>query len=227
MANVRVLVVDRNELFRNAISMVLKSRSGIEVGPASEDMPEYLKTAGEFSPDVALIEKDILDENPPETVSLSEDIVPHVQIIMIAHSELEPAQVSGMMPGISGILDFSKHVTLDHLVTSILAVYSGSFVMSRPINAKLIDELKLLEEMKKTIELNDDKVLTRREHEVIVLLARGLSNRGIADSLCISENTVKIHIARILGKLHMHKRYQAAIWAIENNQVIGLNNRGS
>jgi DNA-binding NarL/FixJ family response regulator len=116
--------------------------------------------------------------------------------------------------GASGFL--LKDVPPEQLVDGIRAVVSGDALLSPVVTRRLI-EVYLDRPPAPTADLD---VLTPREREILLLLARGLSNPEIAQQLVVSETTVKTHVARVLMKLNLRDRVQAAIYAYEHGVVI-------
>ena len=139
------------------------------------------------------------------------ELVPSVKIIMLTVSDEEGDLYESVKNGASGYL--LKDSSIDEVAQAVRVVAEGQSLISPSMAVKLIDEFK---EMARTDrEQVPTPRLTERELEVLRLVAKGMSNREIADELYISENTVKNHVRNILEKLHLHSRMEAVIYAVK------------
>jgi DNA-binding NarL/FixJ family response regulator len=107
-----------------------------------------------------------------------------------------------------------KEISVEEVAEAIRAVVQGQSLISPSMASKLLNEFNALAKKAEERQQYPAPTLTSRELEVLKFVARGMSNRDIADSLFISENTVKNHVRNILEKLHLHNRMEAVIYAV-------------
>ncbi|RSN59007.1 DNA-binding response regulator [Amycolatopsis sp. WAC 04182] len=208
---IRVVVVDDQELMRVGFRMVLGAQADIDVVGEAGDGAQAIRLAEELRPDVVL-----MDVRMPvlDGVEATKRIVEAgtARVLVMTTFDLDEYVYSALQGGASGFL--LKDTQPDHLVSALRAVASGDAVVSPSVTRRLLDRFvggggKPLRD---AAELD---VLTEREREVLVLIAKGLSNLEIAETLFLSEATVKTHVGRILSKLDLRDRVQAVVLAYE------------
>ncbi|WP_340687223.1 response regulator transcription factor [Amycolatopsis coloradensis] len=208
---IRVVVVDDQELMRVGFRMVLGAQADIDVVGEAGDGAQAIRLAEELRPDVVL-----MDVRMPvlDGVEATKRIVEAgtARVLVMTTFDLDEYVYSALQGGASGFL--LKDTQPDHLVSALRAVASGDAVVSPSVTRRLLDRFvggggKPLRD---AAELD---VLTDREREVLVLIAKGLSNLEIAETLFLSEATVKTHVGRILSKLDLRDRVQAVVLAYE------------
>ncbi|MEV6879176.1 response regulator transcription factor [Amycolatopsis sp. NPDC051128] len=208
---IRVVVVDDQELMRVGFRMVLGAQADIDVVGEAGDGEQAIRMADELRPDVVL-----MDVRMPvlDGVEATKRIVAAgtARVLVMTTFDLDEYVYSALQGGASGFL--LKDTQPDHLVSALRAVASGDAVVSPSVTRRLLDRFVGTggSPMRDTAELD---VLTDREREVLVLIAKGMSNLEIADSLFLSEATVKTHVGRILAKLELRDRVQAVVLAYE------------
>jgi len=220
MSNLRVLIVDDQALVRAGFAMILSAEPDIEVVGQAGNGLEALETAARLAPDVILMdirmpEMDgitatrLLCEGRPGDTSCP-------RVIILTTFDLDEYVYDALRAGASGFL--LKDTPPDDLAEAIRVVASGDALLSPSITRKLLEEFtKSVAPRKDLSGLSD---LTEREEEVLRQLARGLSNSEIADTLFVSETTVKTHVSHILTKLEIRDRVQAVVAAYESGLVI-------
>ncbi|MDQ7809963.1 response regulator transcription factor [Amycolatopsis sp. A133] len=208
---IRVVVVDDQELMRVGFRMVLGAQADIDVVGEAGDGAQAIKLAEELRPDVVL-----MDVRMPvlDGVEATKRIVADgtARVLVMTTFDLDEYVYAALQGGASGFL--LKDTQPDHLVSALRAVASGDAVVSPSVTRRLLDRFVGTggSPMRDTAELD---VLTDREREVLVLIAKGMSNLEIADTLFLSEATVKTHVGRILAKLELRDRVQAVVLAYE------------
>ena len=212
---IRVVVVDDQELMRAGFRMVLGAQEGIDLVGEAGDGAEAVRLAEELRPDVVL-----MDVRMPvlDGVEATKRIVDAgtSRVLVMTTFDLDEYVYSALQGGASGFL--LKDTPPAHLVSALHAVASGDAVVSPSVTRRLLDRFvgagagPLRAES--TLE-----VLTDREREVLVLIAKGLSNVEIAGKLFLSEATVKTHVGRILAKLGLRDRVQAVVLAYETGLI--------
>jgi DNA-binding NarL/FixJ family response regulator len=206
-----VVVVDDQELMRVGFRMVLGAQADIDVVGEAGDGAQAIRMAAELRPDVVL-----MDVRMPvlDGVEATKQIVAAgtARVLVMTTFDLDEYVYSALQGGASGFL--LKDTQPDHLVSALRAVASGDAVVSPSVTRRLLDRFVGTggSPVRDARELD---VLTDREREVLVLIAKGLSNLEIAESLFLSEATVKTHVGRILAKLDLRDRVQAVVLAYE------------
>lgn len=212
----RVLLVDDHILFRTGVKAVLASRSDMEVVGEAGDGLEAVALARETMPDVILMDIKMPGCNGLEATRRIKQELPYVKVFMLTVSESDEHLLEAIKSGAQGYLikDLKAHQLFDALE----GVARGEAAFSGVIAAKILREFE--KTGRGTGEgLEATEPLTERETEVLQLVAQGKSNQQIAQSLVISESTVKNHLRNILGKLHLRNRVQAAVYAVRQGLV--------
>lgn len=212
---IRVLIIDDHTLFRSGIKLLLQRQEGFEVVGEAGDGLEGAKRAKQLKPDVVLLDLRMPGTSGLEAIPLLREEAPQAQIIMLTVSEDAEDLLEALRAGARGYL--LKNIETDFLLDSIRRAASGESVMSSQMASKLADAMRTPQ--KDNSEPSPAK-LSPREREIIVMLARGGSNKEIARTLDLAEATVKIHVQGILRKLNLSSRVQAAVYAVEHGLVV-------
>jgi DNA-binding NarL/FixJ family response regulator len=212
---IRVLLVDDQELMRMGFRMVLGAQPDIDVVGEAGDGRRAVELAGELRPDVVLMDvrMPILDG-----VEATKQITGPglAKVLVMTTFDLDEYALSALRNGASGFL--LKDTQPAELVSALRAVASGDAVVSPSVTRRLLDRfLGTSGGRLRDVAVLD--VLTEREREVLMLIARGLSNTELAGTLFLSEATVKTHVGRILAKLDLRDRVQAVVLAYETGLV--------
>ncbi|MCS7480712.1 response regulator [Umezawaea endophytica] len=212
---IRVLLVDDQELMRMGFRMVLGAQPDIDVVGEAADGLDAVQLADQLRPDVVLMDvrMPVLD-GVEATKRIAE--AGTSKILVMTTFDMDEYALSALRNGASGFL--LKDTPPGDLVSALRAVASGDAVVSPSVTKRLLSRF-LGEgggELRDAAVLD---VLTEREREVLVLIAKGLSNTEIARKLFLSEATVKTHVGRILAKLEIRDRVQAVVLAYETGLV--------
>lgn len=212
---IRVLLVDDQELMRMGFRMVLGAQPDIDVVGEAGDGRRAVELADELRPDVVL-----MDVRMPvlDGVEATRQITGpgFAKVLVMTTFDLDEYALSALHNGASGFL--LKDTQPAELVSALRAVASGDAVVSPSVTRRLLDRfLGTAGGQLRDASMLD--VLTEREREVLVLIAKGLSNTEIAGTLFLSEATVKTHVGRILAKLDLRDRVQAVVLAYETGLV--------
>ena len=207
---IRVLIADDHALFRRGLNMVLESEEGIEVVAEAEDGEDAVAKAEEFAPDVVLMDVRMPRLSGIEATRTIRDVIPTARILMLTVSDEEEDLYEAVKAGANGYL--LKEISIEEVADAIRAVVQGQSLISPSMASKLLTEFNTL--AKRAEAQYPAPRLTERELEVLKLVAKGMSNREIGDSLFISDNTVKNHVRSILEKLHLHSRMEAVVYAV-------------
>ncbi|MCP2261941.1 two component transcriptional regulator, LuxR family [Streptoalloteichus tenebrarius] len=212
---VRVLLVDDQELMRMGFRMVLDAQEDLEVVGEAGDGAEAVRKAAELRPDVVLMDvrMPVLDGVEATKRIVEEETA---KVLVMTTFDLDEYALAALRNGASGFM--LKDTPPADLVSAVRAVASGDAVVSPSVTKRLLDRF-LGSGGGELRDANVLDVLTEREREVLVLIAKGLSNTEIAVKLFLSEATVKTHVGRILSKLDLRDRVQAVVLAYETGLV--------
>jgi len=218
--SIRVLVADDQSMVRAGFRMLLSGESDIEVVAEASNGLEAVDKAARFSPTVVLMdirmpELDGLEAARRILDGASDEDAP--KILMLTTFDLDEYVYEALRAGASGFL--LKDTPPEQLVAAIHVIAQGEALLSPSITRRVISEFVKGNGPKPQAQFPRLKDLTARELEVLMLIARGLSNAEIAKSLFVSETTVKTHVARILMKLGLRDRVQAVVLAYEAGVV--------
>jgi DNA-binding NarL/FixJ family response regulator len=214
---VRVLLVDDQPLLRTGFRMVLGGETDLDVVGEAGDGAEAVDLARRLLPDVVL-----MDIRMPrmDGVAATRAIVAArlpVRVLILTTFDLDEYVVGALRAGASGFL--AKDVPAEDLITAIRTVAAGEAVVAPRILKRLLDRFAQTLPDPDAALPHDLKSLTDREREVLVQVARGLSNAEIARELQVSETTVKTHVGHVLTKLGLRDRVQAVVLAYESGLV--------
>jgi NarL family two-component system response regulator LiaR len=212
---IRVLIVDDHQVVRQGLATFLGLRPEIEVVGEAADGKAAIEAAARLTPDVIL-----MDLVMPELdgISATREIRarhPAAQVIVLTSFTEDDKVIPAIQAGAASYL--LKDVTPEALVEAILAVHRGEARLHPDIARKLMERVAQGPGPSRAAAAPEG--LTTRELEVIRLVARGRTNQEIAQTLVISEKTVKTHVSSILGKLNLDDRTQLAIHAIKSGLV--------
>jgi DNA-binding NarL/FixJ family response regulator len=218
-APIRVLVADDQELVRTGFRMILDTEDGIDVVAQAADGVEAVELARRHVPDVVLMDVRMprLDgiEATARLVGPAADPPVPVRVLMLTTFDLDDYVYAALRNGASGFL--LKDTPPEDLVRAIRVVAAGEALLAPTVTRRLIEELSRAPA--RPAPPPELATLTDREHEVLGLVARGLSNGEIATELILGETTVKTHVGRILTKLGLRDRVQAVVLAYESGLV--------
>ncbi len=213
-----MLVVDDHTLVRRGIVAVLASSDSLRVIGEAADGLEAIEKAKKLEPDVILMDLNMPRCSGLEAIQALQTEMPRVNILVLTVSEMESDLFAAMKFGATGYL--LKHVEPEELIHAILHIAQGGVIVSPQMATALLSEFKSsTAEEKEPRLVGGEAALSPRESEVLQLVAKGATNKEIADALFISENTVKTHMHSIMEKLHLANRSQAAAYAVKRGLV--------
>lgn len=212
---IRVLLVDDHTLFRSGIKALLQRYPEFEVVGEASDGVEGIKRVAALLPDVVLMDLNMPGLSGLEAVQLITQDTPQVNVVMLTVSEDAEDLADALRAGARGYL--LKNIDAEFLVQAIKRAANGEPVMAESMTAKLMQQFRSISSHSAPLQEKDK--LTPREREILLLLARGDSNKEIARQLNVAESTVKIHVQNILKKLNLTSRVQAAVYAVEHGMV--------
>jgi DNA-binding NarL/FixJ family response regulator len=217
---IRVLLVDDQALLRKGFRMILEEEPGIEVVGEASDGDEAVALTIEHHPDVVLMDVRMPGTDGIEATSRIVGSGEASRVLILTTFDLDEYAFAGLRAGASGFL--LKDVPPTELIAAIRVVARGDAVVSPRVTRRLLDTFA--PELPRTPGESDQGAseldeLTEREREVLVAMAEGLSNVEIAQHLFVSEATVKSHVGKILAKLGLRDRVQAAVFAFQTGLV--------
>jgi DNA-binding NarL/FixJ family response regulator len=213
---IRVFVVDDQALVRAGFRMILEAEPDLVVAGEAADGQEAVALISADPPDVVLMDVRMPGVDGIEATRriLGDPSHASVRVIMLTTFDMDEYVYDALRAGASGFV--LKDVPPEQLVDGIRAVHTGSSLLSPAITRRMIEARLGAPVPGSPVVLES---LTPREREILGLLGRGLSNAEIADSLVVSETTVKTHVGRVLMKLGLRDRVQAVIFAYESGVV--------
>ncbi len=206
-ASIRVLIVDDHAIVRRGIRALLSEAGGFLIAGEVDDGQAAVLAAAETQPDVILMDLLMPGMDGIEATRQITSRQPQMRVLVLTSFAADSKVFPAIKAGAVGYL--LKDSSPDELVRAIRQVYRGEPALHPTIARKLLQEVARPVEKEPAPE-----ALTVREMTVLRLIAQGLSNQEIADRLAVSEATVRAHVSRILGKLHLASRTQAALYAV-------------
>ena len=207
MTKTRIMIVDDHEVVRLGMRAALEAEPDLTVIGEASNGAEALAKMPVLDPQVILMDVRMEKMNGIEACREIKSRNPDVHILMITSYTDDDAVISSILAGASGYL--LKHVSRADLLRSIRLVASGH---------SLIDTNTAKQAMERLTQVPGSE-LTEREREVLTLVARGYTNKQIADTLFVSEKTARNHVSHILDKLGLSRRSEAAAFAVEHKLV--------
>ncbi|MDX2762379.1 response regulator [Streptomyces europaeiscabiei] len=216
-STIRVLIADDQQMVRQGFSVLLNTQPDIDVvGQAVHGLDAIDKVA-ELAPDVVLMDIRMPELGGIEATRRITTERPHIRVLVLTTFDLDEYVYEALRAGASGFL--LKDASADQLAEAVRVVAAGDALLAPGITRRLIAEFSRLGTTPRAPLKARVGDLTERETEVLTLIAQGLSNAEIAQRLVVAEQTVKTHVGRILVKLGLRDRTQAAVFAYESGLV--------
>lgn len=215
---IRVLVVDDQELVRTGFCVILDAAEGITVVAEAANGTQAVRAAAEHKPDVILMDVRMPEMDGLEAARLitGGDRESGPRVVMLTTFDFDDYVYEALRSGASGFLlkDAPRH----DLISAVRVAAAGNALLAPSVTMRLIDAFarRPAQTLPAPSRLES---LTGREHEILLRLARGLTNAQIAADLVVSEATVKSHVGNLLAKLGLRDRVQAVILAYETGIV--------
>jgi DNA-binding NarL/FixJ family response regulator len=204
---VRIVVVDDHELFRSGLAKMLSDRGADVVGTAASG-EAALAVAARAHPDVVLMDLSLRGMSGIEATSRLAKTHPEIAVVVLTVMTDEADLIDAILAGASGYL--LKDASLDDIIAGVESAARGESIIAPQLAGKLLRRIR-----SRRGEIGGPRPrLTTREREVLELMIDGRDNAAIAQTLLISQSTVKHHVAAILDKLGVDNRVQAAVRAV-------------
>ncbi len=207
---IRVLIVDDHEVLAASLAHVLDAQDDMESVGIAGSLERARTMLSTTAPDVVLLDHRLPDGDGVAAIPELRKIRPSIRIVVLTASVADHVLVQAIEGGASGFV--SKTRGLAEVTSSVRAAATGDAVISPEMLARLLPRLH-------RGSTTSQPALTEREHEVLALLAQGLSNAAIAESLFVSVHTVRNHIANLSAKLGAHSKLEALSIAVREGLV--------
>jgi DNA-binding NarL/FixJ family response regulator len=213
-ARIRVLIADDQALMRTGFRMILDAEPDIEVVGEAIDGADAVRRFRDLGPDVVVMDVRMPTLDGIEATRRLAALDPPARVLILTTFDLDEYVYEALRAGASGFL--LKDRPSEELVAAVRVIAAGDALLAPSVTRRLIEEFARRAPSVTRAEL---AALTDREREVLVLIARGLSNTEIARYLYVAETTVKTHVGRVLHKLGVRDRAQAVVLAYESGLV--------
>jgi len=207
MAKIRILIVDDHEITRVGLRTTFEPEPDLAVVGEASNGAEALAKMAVLDPQLVLMDVRMEKMGGIEACREIKNRYPDVRILMLTSYTNEDAVISSILAGASGYL--LKHLSRAELLRSIRLVAAGQTLIDANATQRALDR----------ISQTPGWELTEREREVLTLIARGYTNKLIADALTVTEKTARNHVSHILEKLGLSRRSEAAVFAVEHKLV--------
>lgn len=209
---IRVLIVDDHLVVRKGLTALLATKKDIEVIGEASNGKEALAGVKELKPDIVLMDLLMPEMDGVEAIKNIMGEFPSAKILVMTSFATDEMVFPAIKAGALGYL--LKDSSPNELINAIHQVYKGEPSLHPKIARKVLLEISNPKANKRS-----EDPLTEREMEVLKSIARGMSNQEIGSALSISEATVRTHVSRVLSKLHLASRTQAALYALKEGFV--------
>jgi DNA-binding NarL/FixJ family response regulator len=214
---VRIVVADDHDVVRSGFASLLDTQPDFTVAGTARDGVEAVRIGRELEPDVVLMDVRMPGMDGIEATRQLAGDGPGIHILILTTFDLDEYVYEALRAGASGFL--LKDVTAEALFHAVRVIAAGDALLAPGITRRLISEFAGRAERTPPA-LRALEELTPRETQVLELIAEGLSNLEIAERLVVTEETVKTHVSRVLGKLGLRDRTQAVVLAYESGLVV-------
>ena len=216
---IKVLIVDDQELFRESLKVVLGVSENIQVTDAVPGVAQALNSAERNRPDVVLMDVRMPGMDGVEGTRLFKKRWPNVKIIVLTTFDDDDYIFGALKNGASGYL--LKGSSISKLSESIRIAYEDGAIITPTVATKVIHQFSNMAQHSSRLQVDRESVkdISRSEWQIIQTVGSGMSNKEIAQELCLSEGTVRNAISNILFKMGLRDRTQLAIWAVQTGVV--------
>jgi len=207
---IRVLLAEDHIIVREGTRELLQREPDIEVVGEASDGEESIRLAEELKPDVIIMDIAMPKVNGIEATKKIKQIVPTTAVLILTAYDTEQYVIALLEAGAAGYL--LKNVRGNQLVDAVRAIHSGESVLQPSATRQIIN--RLTSKARGQEETVVTSPLTEREQEILKLTAKGVSNKDIADNLCLSIRTVQSHLSNIFKKLAVGSRTEAILYGL-------------
>lgn len=218
MPRLRLLIVDDTTLVRQGIRSLLEQRDGVQLVGEAASVAEALELLEPLGPDVILLDQDLPGLDLAHAIRLIKERAPLCEVIVLAEWADEERAFAALEAGATGYV--LKDIHIDTLAHAVEGVTNGRTIMHPRIARQLVERFRLL--MRERQDKNGLGVggLTSREMEILLQMAKGATDREIANTMFLSATTVKSHIRSIFRKIGARNRTQAVAFVLRNGWML-------
>jgi len=214
MRKIKILLIEDNRILRDGIKAIINKHGDLKIVAATEGNHDTLLQARSLKPQVILIDLGLRNENGLDVVATLSKELPQIKVIGMGLIPSQQDIVEFVQAGAAGFI--LKDATIEDVLGTIRAVARGIRILPPLLTGSLFTHVVDLALRKGRGKLPGAVQMTKREREIIVLIAEGMSNKEIAELLNLSTHTVKSHIHNILEKMALHSRLEIATYSYEN-----------
>jgi DNA-binding NarL/FixJ family response regulator len=215
---IRTIIVDDRKFIRDLFRMVLQQEDGIQIVGEAANGPQLFHLISDLAPDVLLLNLALPNTDLLEVFPAIRKKSPHTRTLLFSDSKGEGDAFKSLKAGARGFISFGE--THTGLVKAIQTVHGGELWVSRKQMASFFDsEVIVKGRYNDTLEIKRE-LLTAREKETLKCLTTGCTNKEIANTLFISEKTVKCHLNSVFKKLNVTRRVDATLYAINRGMTL-------
>jgi DNA-binding NarL/FixJ family response regulator len=217
MSKTRVLLADDHQLFRQGVATILNAQTDFQVVGEAADGLEVLVKARALHPDLILMDIGMPGCDGVEATHLIKQELPDIVIVMLTVRNEDEKLFEAIKGGAQGFL--LKTIHADHLLELLRGAVRGEAAITPALGGRMLEEFRRLSALARPAMEGEEMSLTGREQQVLGLIARGATDREIADALTLSIHTVKTHVRNVLAKLHLGHRYEASQYAVRKGLI--------
>lgn len=216
---IRVLVADDQALVRTGLVTLLDAEPDLEVVGAARDGDEAIELTHRLRPDVVCMDIRMPGQDgiAATRALCGPGVADPIPVLVLTTFDIDDYLFGALEAGASGFLLKDSDPAV--LVAAVRSVAAGNGTLDDALTKRVLREVVSRREIQPVTAARASELLTPRELEIVLLLAQGLSNDEIARTLVVEQSTVKSHLARLLPKLGVRSRLQAAVWAYQNRIV--------
>jgi two-component system, NarL family, nitrate/nitrite response regulator NarL len=204
-----VLLIDDHPIMRMGLGQVLSKHGQLHVCGETHETECALKLAKNTQPDLIILNMHLRQQDGAALLQALRALLPRALILIFSECNACKDVQLALKFGANGYL--LKTIDSQQLLSKIDSAFDGALVLSETLTQSMLTYVAEEQETSRFPEL------TNREKDVLEHIAQGCSNKNIARKLSIAESTVKVHVKRLLSKLNMNSRVEAAVWVVENN----------
>ncbi len=217
MSPTRVFVVDDHHIFREGLSNILNTQPDFEViGEAGDGLEAQVK-ARKLKPDLILMDVSMPGCDGLVATQRIKQEMPEVIVVMLTVRDEDEKLFQAIRNGAQGYL--LKNISSKEMLMLLRGVVRGEAAITPALGARMLEEFRRISQRTSQEPQEKDETLTKREREILSLVAIGATNKEIAAKLHVSIHTVKTHVRKILAKLHQERRYEAASYALREGLI--------
>ena len=217
MEKVKVLIVDDHIVFCEALSSLLAIKGEVDVVGIASNAEDAFKKVKQLNPDVVLMDIELKDSDGIQTTRIIKEKYPNTEVIILTMHTDEQYVLEAIQAGAKGYIlkDFPSSLLLE----AIRYVAKGKSLFDPTSSSKVLNELRILLNKKRQLTGEKDSSLSKREVEILKLIAEGYTNKEIAQKLHLSQHTVRNHITNIFLKLNCNTRAKAVLEAFKKKLI--------